>query len=76
MTWQTPWSTIGKNHGVEFCGGLHDPHGVEWRETLQKVILDADYSKVDIDEVVDKLLHISADVQQKLKAVEENPQCV
>jgi hypothetical protein len=35
----------------------------------QKVILNADYSKVDINETVDRLDNIDDDVPQKLKAI-------
>jgi prenyltransferase beta subunit len=38
-------------------------------ERRQKSILDADYSKVDIDETVDQLEHINDDVKRKLKLV-------
>ena len=38
-------------------------------EHRQKVILDADYSKVDIDETVDQLENIEDEVKTKLKAI-------
>jgi RNase H-like domain found in reverse transcriptase/Reverse transcriptase (RNA-dependent DNA polymerase)/Integrase zinc binding domain len=38
-------------------------------ETRQKTILDADYSKVDIDETVDQLEHICDEVKRKLKQI-------